>query len=80
MKVLTMLGTRPEVIRLSRIIEKLDRLCDQVAVHTGQNYDYNLDGIFFQQLGVRYPNHYLGARGSFGGNLLVLFWPGWSKS
>jgi UDP-N-acetylglucosamine 2-epimerase (non-hydrolysing) len=72
MKVLTMLGTRPEVIRLSRIIEKLDRLCDQVVVHTGQNYDYNLDGIFFQQLGVRSPNHYLGARGSFGEQISII--------
>ncbi len=66
MKVMTILGTRPEIIRLSRVIEKLDALCEQVLVHTGQNYDYNLDKIFFQQLGVREPNHYLGARGSFG--------------
>ena len=67
MKVLTVLGTRPEIIRLSRIIEKLDRLCDQVVVHTGQNYDPNLNDIFFQELGVRQPNHYLGIRGeSFG--------------
>lgn len=63
---MTILGTRPEIIRLSRIIEKLDALCEQVLVHTGQNYDYTLDKIFFQQLGVREPNHYLGARGSFG--------------
>ena len=67
MKVLTLLGTRPEIIRLSRIIEKLDRLCDQVVVHTGQNYDPNLNDIFFQELEVREPNHYLGIRGeSFG--------------
>jgi UDP-N-acetylglucosamine 2-epimerase (non-hydrolysing) len=66
MKVLTILGTRPEIIRLSRIIEKLDRLCDHVLVHTGQNYDVNLNDIFFQQLKVRQPDHYLGARGSFG--------------
>jgi len=66
MKVMTILGTRPEIIRLSRIIEKLDALCDQVLVHTGQNYDFNLNDIFFQQLGVREPDYYLGARGSFG--------------
>ena len=67
MKVLTVLGTRPEIIRLSRIIEKLDRLCDHVVMHTGQNYDANLNDVFFQQLGVRAPNHYLGVRGdSFG--------------
>lgn len=66
MKVMTILGTRPEIIRLSRIIEKLDALCNQVLVHTGQNYDFTLDKVFFQQLGVRQPNYYLGARGSFG--------------
>jgi UDP-N-acetylglucosamine 2-epimerase (non-hydrolysing) len=63
LKILTVLGTRPEIIRLSRIIEKLDKLCDQVVVHTGQNYDVNLNDIFFQQLGVRPPNHLLGVRG-----------------
>ena len=62
MKVMTILGTRPEIIRLGLIIEKLDRLCDHVLVHTGQNYDVNLNDIFFQQLGVRQPNHYLGVR------------------
>lgn len=66
MKVMTILGTRPEIIRLSRIIEKLDRLCDHVLVHTGQNYDFNLNDVFFQQLGVRKPDHYLGAKGTFG--------------
>ncbi len=66
MKVLTILGTRPEIIRLSRIIEKLDALSEHVVVHTGQNYDYNLDEIFFTQLGVRPPDHYLGAKGSLG--------------
>ncbi len=69
MKILTILGTRPEIIRLCRIIEKLDRLCDHVIVHTGQNYDANLNDIFFQQLGVRAPDHYLGARGTFGEQL-----------
>ena len=63
MKVLTILGTRPEIIRLSLIIEKLDRLCDHVLAHTGQNYDPGLSDIFFQELGVRQPDHYLGVRG-----------------
>jgi UDP-N-acetylglucosamine 2-epimerase (non-hydrolysing) len=63
MKIMTILGTRPEIIRLSRIIERLDRLCDHMVVHTGQNYDVNLNDIFFQQLGVRQPNHFLGVRG-----------------
>ena len=66
MKIMTILGTRPEIIRLSRIIAKLDTLCEQILVHTGQNYDDNLNKIFFQQMGVREPNHYLGARGNFG--------------
>ena len=66
MKVLTILGTRPEIIRLSRVIEKLDSLCEQVILHTGQNYDRNLNEVFFEELGVRQPNHYLGAKGTFG--------------
>ena len=64
MKIITILGTRPEIIRISRIIGKLDKLCDHVLVHTGQNYDVNLNDIFFQQLGVRQPNHFLGVGGS----------------
>jgi len=63
MKIMTILGTRPEIIRLSRVIEKLDKLCNHVLVHTGQNYDVNLNDIFFEQLGVREPNLFLGARG-----------------
>ena len=66
MKVLTILGTRPEIIRLSRIVEKLDGLCEQVILHTGQNYDRNLNDVFFEELGVRQPDHYLGAKGTFG--------------
>jgi len=66
MKVLTILGTRPEIIRLSRVIAKLDKVCEQVVVHTGQNYDANLNDIFFQQLGVRKADHDLSAKGSFG--------------
>ncbi len=72
MKVMTVLGTRPEIIRLSRIIEKLDRTCQHVLVHTGQNYDPNLNDVFFQQLGVRAPDHYLNARGSLGEQLGIL--------
>ena len=67
MKIMTVLGTRPEIIRLSRVIEKLDRLCDHVVMHTGQNYDANLNDVFFRELSVRPPNHYLEVRGdSFG--------------
>ena len=66
MKILTVLGTRPEIIRLSRIIEKLDSTCKQVLVHTGQNYDANLNDVFFQQLGVRAPDYYLNAKGGLG--------------
>jgi UDP-N-acetylglucosamine 2-epimerase (non-hydrolysing) len=68
-KVLTILGTRPEIIRLSRIIPRLDAVCSHVLVHTGQNYDPTLDEVFFRELGVRKPDHYLGARGSFGSQL-----------
>jgi UDP-N-acetylglucosamine 2-epimerase (non-hydrolysing) len=66
MKILTVLGTRPEIIRLSLLIEKLDSICDHFLVHTGQNYDPNLNDIFFQQLGVRAPDVYLDAKGPFG--------------
>ncbi|MCE5262702.1 MAG: UDP-N-acetylglucosamine 2-epimerase (non-hydrolyzing) [Deltaproteobacteria bacterium] len=66
MKIMTILGTRPEIIRLSRIIPKLDKLCDHVLVHTGQNYDANLNDLFFSQLNLRGPDHYFGARGSLG--------------
>ncbi|MBF0529743.1 MAG: UDP-N-acetylglucosamine 2-epimerase (non-hydrolyzing) [Deltaproteobacteria bacterium] len=66
MKIMTLFGTRPEIIRLCRVIEKLDGLCRHIVVHTGQNYDVNLNDIFFEQLGVRAPDHYLGAVGSFG--------------
>lgn len=64
MKVTTILGTRPEIIRLSRVIEKLDRLVDRhVLVHTGQNFEPRLSDLFFDQLGVRKPDHFLGVRG-----------------
>jgi UDP-N-acetylglucosamine 2-epimerase len=59
MKVMTVLGTRPEIIRLSRVIPLLDRLTDHVLVHTGQNWDERLNGIFFRELGLRDPDHNL---------------------
>jgi UDP-N-acetylglucosamine 2-epimerase (non-hydrolysing) len=62
MKIMTILGTRPELIRLSLVIEKLDTLCEHVLVHTGQNYDPALSGTLFQQLKVRPPNHHLTGR------------------
>jgi UDP-N-acetylglucosamine 2-epimerase (non-hydrolysing) len=62
MKILTVFGTRPEIIRLSLIIRRLDQFCDQVLVHTGQNYDPNLSDVFLRDLGVRDVNHHLGIR------------------
>lgn len=64
LKVLTVVGTRPEIIRLSRVLAKLDEYCDHVLVHTGQNYDYELNEIFFQDLAVRKPDHFLNAAGA----------------
>src|SRR5688572_32647588 len=63
MKIMTVLGTRPEIIRLSLIIGMLDELCEHTLIHTGQNYDDRLDGIFFRELGVRAPDAVLGVRG-----------------
>ena len=75
LKVLTVVGTRPEIIRLSRVISKLDQVCDHVLVHTGQNYDYELNEIFFQDLGIRKPDHFLNAAGQTGaetiGNVII---------
>jgi len=62
MKVMTLFGTRPEIIRLSRVIKHLDRFCEQVLVHTGQNYDPNLSDIFFQDLDLRLPDIHLGIK------------------
>lgn len=59
LKVISVLGTRPEIIRLSRVLSKLDEYCDHVLVHTGQNYDYELNQIFFQDLGLRKPDYFL---------------------
>ena len=55
LKVMTIVGTRPEIIRLSRVIPKLDQHCDHVLVHTGQNYDYELNEVFFSDLGTALP-------------------------
>ena len=59
LKVLTVVGTRPEIIRLSRVIPALDKYCSHVLVHTGQNYDYELNQIFFDDLGLRKPDYFL---------------------
>ncbi|WP_460158346.1 non-hydrolyzing UDP-N-acetylglucosamine 2-epimerase [Pseudomonas sp. S3_E11] len=75
MKVVTVVGTRPEIIRLSRVMAALDLYCDHVLVHTGQNYDYELNEIFFQDLGIRKPDHFLNAAGASGaetiGNVII---------
>ena len=77
LKVLSVVGTRPEIIRLSRVLAALDRYCDHVLVHTGQNYDYELNQVFFDDLGVRMPDYFLNsAEGSSGaantiGNLIT---------
>jgi UDP-N-acetyl-L-fucosamine synthase len=63
MRVATVVGTRPEIIRLSRVIAALDRYMDQVLIHTGQNYDYELNGIFFEDLEIRKPDYFLEAAG-----------------
>lgn len=77
LKVLTVVGTRPEIIRLSRVLAKLDEapVIDHTLVHTGQNYDYELNQIFFEDLGLRKPDHFLEAAGSNAtetiGNILI---------
>jgi UDP-N-acetylglucosamine 2-epimerase (non-hydrolysing) len=63
LKIVTVVGTRPEIIRLSRVLARLDEHCDHVLVHTGQNYDYELNQVFFEDLGVRKPNHFLNCAG-----------------
>ncbi len=64
MKVLTVVGTRPELIKLSRVIAELDQRTEHVLVHTGQNYDRELNQIFFEQLGIRAPDRHLEAAGT----------------
>lgn len=66
LKVVSVVGTRPEIIRLSRVLAKLDGHCEHVLVHTGQNYDYELNQIFFDDLGIRKPDHFLNAAGASG--------------
>ena len=65
LKVMTVVGTRPEIIRLSRVMAALDRsdAIEHITVHTGQNYDYELNGIFYEDMGIRKPDHYLDAAG-----------------
>lgn len=64
MKVMTVVGTRPEIIRLSRVLPKLDQYMEHILVHTGQNYDYELNEIFFNDLDIRKPDYFLGAAGA----------------
>ncbi|MBQ2517290.1 MAG: UDP-N-acetylglucosamine 2-epimerase (non-hydrolyzing) [Clostridia bacterium] len=62
-RLMTLFGTRPEIIRLSEIMKKCDRYFDQITVHTGQNWDYKLNRVFFEEFGLREPDHYLGVAG-----------------
>ena len=70
LKIMTVVGTRPEIIRLSRVLNKLDQFAHHILVHTGQNYDYELNGIFFDELGIRKPDHFLEAAGTNGANTI----------
>ena len=71
-KVITILGTRPEIIRLSLIIPKLDKFTNHILVHTGQNYDFNLDKIFFKNFAIRKPDYFLGAKGNFASQIATI--------
>lgn len=75
MKVMTVVGTRPEIIRLSRVLAALDEYCEHILVHTGQNYDFELNQVFFDDLGVRKPDYFLSAAGCTGaetiGNVII---------
>ncbi len=75
LKVMTIVGTRPEIIRLSRVITKLDKYCEHILVHTGQNYDYELNDIFFNELGIHKPDYFLKVAGNSGvetiGNVII---------
>lgn len=64
LKVMTVVGTRPEIIRLSRVLARLDETCEHILVHTGQNYDYELSQVFFEDLGIRKPDYFLDAAAS----------------
>ncbi|ENW94386.1 non-hydrolyzing UDP-N-acetylglucosamine 2-epimerase [Acinetobacter dispersus] len=75
LKLMTVVGTRPEIIRLSRVMTACDQYFDHILVHTGQNYDYELNEIFFTDLGIRKPDHFLNAAGATGaetiGNVII---------
>ena len=75
LKVVTVVGTRPEIIRLACVIPKLDQYCEHILVHTGQNYDYELNEIFFNDLGIRKPDYFLDVAGATGaetiGNVII---------
>lgn len=75
LKLMTVVGTRPEIIRLSRVMQACDKYFDHILVHTGQNYDYELNEIFFNDLGIRKPDHFLNAAGATGaetiGNVVI---------
>ena len=70
MKVMTIIGTRPEIIRLARVMAALDEFTDHVVVHTGQNYDFELNEIFFDELSIRKPDYFLNVDASTLGNML----------
>ena len=63
MKIMTIVGTRPEIIKMSRVIAELEKHVEHILVHTGQNYDYELNEIFFDNLQVRKPNYFLDVAG-----------------
>jgi len=67
LRVVSVVGTRPEIIRLSRVLAALDEYCEHILVHTGQNYDYELNQVFFEDLGVRKPDHFLNSAAGSGG-------------
>ncbi|MBK3394416.1 UDP-N-acetylglucosamine 2-epimerase (non-hydrolyzing) [Psychrobacter sp. M9-54-1] len=75
LKLMTVVGTRPEIIRLARVMQACDKYFDHIIVHTGQNYDYELNEIFFTDLGIRKPDHFLNAAGATGaetiGNVII---------
>jgi len=75
LKIVTVVGTRPEIIRLACVLKKLDEHCEHILIHTGQNYDYELNEIFFDDLGIRKPDYFLGAAGVTGaetiGNVII---------
>ena len=72
LRVMSVVGTRPEIIRLSRVLHTLDQYCDHILVHTGQNYDYELNQIFFDDLGIRKPDFFLNSANSGGGPAVTI--------